>query len=309
MNPGDGLARKDINVVVAASESATPAGRVAPTGAQIAEKIAALQAHQRGGRAIPEIWQRYLVRFGALVLAVLVWHLASAYKFSFIMHFENVPTPGEVFWQFLDVAQGKEIYRHVAVSLERIGIAYALAAVFGIITGIVMGRSKLVEDIIVPYIELLRPIPATAWIPMAILLWPTEESSILFIIYLGAFFPIVVNTVHGVESTPEVLIRAARSLGAGRARIFWEVVLPGALPSITTGLAVGMGVAWFSLLVGEIISGQFGIGYFTWSAYTLVQYPNIIIGMLAIGLLGTGSTWVIKLGTKPFLRWYQAERR
>ena len=292
-----------------AGEAGTPASRPPPTAVQIAAKIAALQTTQRGRRGIPEIWRRYLVRFGALVLAVALWHLASSTKFSFIIHFENVPTPAVVFRQFLDVASGREIYRHIAVSLERIAIGYTLAAVTGIVTGILMGRSKLIEDIIVPYIEILRPIPATAWVPMAILLWPTEESSILFIIYLGAFFPIVVNTVQGVESTPEVLIRAARSLGARRARIFWEVVLPGALPSITTGLAVGMGVAWFSLLVGEIISGQFGIGYFTWSAYTLVQYPNIIIGMLAIGLLGTGSTWVIKLATKPFLRWYAVEHR
>lgn len=305
MRPIEGGARK----TAPAGGAETATSRPPPTAAQIAAKIAALQTTQRGRGGIPEIWRRYLVRFGALVLAVALWHLASSIKFSFIIHFENVPTPIVVFRQFLDVASGHEIYRHIAVSLERIAIGYTLAAVSGIVTGILMGRSKLIEDIVVPYIEILRPIPATAWVPMAILLWPTEESSILFIIFLGAFFPIVVNTVQGVESTPEVLIRAARSLGARRASIFWEVVLPGALPSITTGLAIGMGVAWFSLLVGEIISGQFGIGYFTWSAYTLVQYPNIIIGMLAIGLLGTGSTWMIKLATKPFLRWYAVERR
>jgi NitT/TauT family transport system permease protein len=166
-----------------------------------------------------------------------------------------------------------------------------------------MGRSRFAEDLVLPYIEVLRPIPAVAWIPLAILMWPTEESSIIFITFLGAFFPIVLNTIHGVEQTPEVLVRASQSLGAGKAAIFWHVVLPGALPSIVTGLAIAMGVSWFSLLAGEIISGQYGIGYFTWSSYTLVQYPQIIIGMLVIGLLGTGSTALVRRSAQPFLRW------
>src|SRR5262245_58259219 len=128
-----------------------------------------------------------------------------------------------------------------------------------------MGLSLFVRDLIFPYVEILRPIPGVAWIPLAILLWPTEEGSIIYITFLGALFPIVLNTVHGVEQTPEVLVRAAQSLGASRFQIFRHVILPGALPSICAGLAIGMGVSWFSLLAGEIISGQYGIGYFTWN--------------------------------------------
>jgi NitT/TauT family transport system permease protein len=280
-----------------------------PSAEAVATKIAALQTRKRQRRRLPEQWQSYLVRLGALVLAVALWHLAASQKFNFIISFANIPTPDIVFIQFLELIRGIEFYKHIGVSLQRIGIGYAFAAVLGVLIGILMGRLRVVEDLIVPYIEILRPIPAVAWIPMAILMWPTEESSIIFITFLGAFFPIVINTVHGVDSTPEVLIRAARSLGAGRAKIFWEVVLPGALPSITAGLAIGMGVSWFSLLAGEIISGQYGIGYFTWAAYTLVQYPRIIIGMLCIGLLGTGSTYLVRLATRPFLRWHMAEKR
>ena len=111
-----------------------------------------------------------------------------------------------------------------------------------------MGRSKIARDVVTPYIEVLRPIPAVAWIPLAILMWPTEESSIIYITFLGALFPIVLNTVHGVEQTPEVLVRAAQTLGASPMQIFWHVTMPAALPSIATGLAIGMGVSWFSLL-------------------------------------------------------------
>ena len=171
-----------------------------------------------------------------------------------------------------------------------------------------MGRSRLIRDMVSPYIELLRPIPAVAWIPLAILLLPTEEGSIIFITFIGALFPIILNTVHGVEQTPEVLVRAARSLGASQLTIFRHVVLPGALPSICAGLAIGMGVSWFSLLAGEIISGQYGIGYFTWNAYSIINYPDIVVGMLAIGLLGTGSTELVRQLTRPALTWQRKAR-
>ena len=148
-----------------------------------------------------------------------------------------------------------------------------------------------------------------AWIPLAILMWPTEESSIVYITFLGAFFPVVLNTVHGVEQTPEVLVRAARSLGASPLQVFGHVVLPAALPAIATGLAVAMGVSWFSLLAGEIISGQYGIGYFTWNAYSLIDYQDIVVGMLTIGLLGTLSTCGVRLLTRPFLAWQRPQRQ
>jgi len=140
--------------------------------------------------------------------------------------------------------------------------------------------------------------------------WSFEASLALltYITFLGALFPIILNTMHGVEQTPEVLVRAARSLGARRTQIFRHVVLPAALPSIATGLAVGMGVSWFSLLAGEIISGQYGIGYFTWNAYSLINYPDIVVGMLCIGFLGTASTYAVQLMTRPFLKWQEKSR-
>lgn len=250
-------------------------------------------------------WQRYTVRGLAIIGALLVWQLASASGFKFIVNFENVPTPLLVGERLIDLLAASAIYIHVAVSLKRILIAFGLASVLGVMVGVLMGRSRIASDIIMPYIEILRPIPAVAWIPLSILMLPTEESSIIYITFLGAFFPIVLNTVHGVQQTPETLIRVALSFGANNMAVLRHVILPGALPSIMAGLAIGMGVAWFSLLAGEIISGQYGIGYFTWNSYTLVEYPNIIIGMLMIGGLGTLSTWLVKQASKPALRWQE----
>lgn len=248
------------------------------------------------------------IRLSALGIGLILWHLASTNSFNWYINFENVPAPLVVWDAFTTQLFNSEFYIHIAASMQRIAISYGLATIIGILLGVIMGRSRLAHDFLIPYIEILRPIPAVAWIPLAILMWPTEESSIIYITFLGALFPIVLNTIHGVEQTPEVLVRAAKSLGANRLQIFWHVVLPAALPSIAAGLAIGMGVSWFSLLAGEIISGQYGIGYFTWHAYQLIEYPNIIVGMLIIGALGTLSTYGVRLATSPFLKWQQKAR-
>jgi len=252
--------------------------------------------------------ERWSVRLGALVIGVLAWHVATENNLNFYINFENVPEPLKAWDAFMTQLGDSEFYIHILVSMQRILIGYAFAVVIGIAIGVAMGRSRFARDVLMPYVEILRPIPAVAWIPMAILIWPTEEASIIYITFLGALFPIILNTMHGVEQTPEVLVRAARSLGARRTQIFRHVVLPAALPSIATGLAVGMGVSWFSLLAGEIISGQYGIGYFTWNAYSLINYPDIVVGMLCIGFLGTASTYAVQLMTRPFLKWQEKSR-
>ncbi|MFC4260846.1 ABC transporter permease [Marinobacter lacisalsi] len=246
---------------------------------------------------------RYLVRVTALIVAVALWQIASDNGFNLYINFDNIPAPTAVWSALVTELGGQEFYLHIMHSLQRVALAYGLAVVLGVVLGVAMGRSRWAEDIILPYIELLRPIPAVAWIPLAILMLPTEQSSIIFITFLGALFPVVLNTTHGVEQTNPTLIRAARSLGASNRAILWHVVLPGAMPSIVAGLAIGMGVAWFSLLAGEIISGQYGIGYYTWNSYTLIQYPQIIIGMLVIGGLGTLCTLLVRKACNPLLKW------
>lgn len=249
-----------------------------------------------------------LIMLGSLLLGLVVWQIASAQGWSGFVNFTNVPTPLEVFASLKDNLADPEFYIHLSVSIQRVMLSFLLAVLLGVPTGLIMARNKFARAFLLPYIEIFRPIPAVAWIPLAILMWPTEESSIIFITYLGAFFPIVLNTISGAEQTPEVLIRATRSLGASKFDEFRHVVFPAALPSISAGLAVGMGVAWFSLLAGEIISGQYGIGYFTWDAYSMVRTPDIVLGMLFIGFLGTLSTFGVRLLTKPMLRWQRRTR-
>ena len=171
-----------------------------------------------------------------------------------------------------------------------------------------MGRFRLVREIVFPVSEVLRPIPAIAWVPMSIMLWPSNEESIVFITFLGSFFPILLNTLHGMAMVDPVLVRAAQCLGAREASIFREVYFPAALPHVFTGLTVGMGVAWVSLIAAEMISGQFGIGYFTWEAYSLVQYADIALGMICIGVLGLGSSALIRGVGRVVMPWAEHDR-
>lgn len=248
------------------------------------------------------------IALASLTVGVVLWHIATAINLDFYINFSNVPSPWKVFTAFIAHVQTEIFWTHIGVSMRRILFSYSIAVVLGIAIGLMMGRSRIARAFVMPYIEVIRPIPAVAWIPLAILMWPTEESSIIYITFLGALFPIVLNTLHGVEQTPEVLVRAVQSLGASRIDVFRHVVIPSALPSIAAGLAIGMGVSWFSLLAGEIISGQYGIGYFTWNAYSLINYQDIVVGMLVIGGLGTASTAAVKLATAPMLKWQKRAR-
>src|SRR5262249_13091717 len=147
---------------------------------------------------------RWVVRLSALLAGLVCWHYASSKGLTLYVRFEQIPGPLQVGEALINQLQHVAFYLHIGASLRRIAISYSLAAGIGITLGLLMGRSRFIRDLIFPYVEILRPIPGVAWIPLAILLWPTEEGSIIYITFLGALFPIILNTVHGVEQTPEV---------------------------------------------------------------------------------------------------------
>ncbi|MGJ5198502.1 ABC transporter permease [Bradyrhizobium sp. HKCCYLRH1030] len=247
--------------------------------------------------------QSVLIGTASLILFLIAWHLLTTYRVVFFVKFTNVPAPLAVYASFTKAIHDPKFLMHILLSCRRIFIGFSLAALVGVPLGLIMGRFKLVHEIVFPVAEVLRPIPAIAWVPMAIMLWPTNEQSIVFITFLGSFFPILVNTLHGMTLVDPVLVRAAKCLGARETAIFREVYFPASLPHIFTGLTVGMGVAWVSLIAAEMISGQFGIGYFTWEAYSLVQYADIALGMIAIGVLGLGSSLVIRAAGQLVMPW------
>jgi NitT/TauT family transport system permease protein len=239
----------------------------------------------------------------SLGAVLLFWHLATTYRWDFYIRFTNLPTPMDVLTQLSVALESHKFVTNVGISLRRIALGFAAATLLAVGLGLLIGRYKLTRQLLFPAFEALRPIPAIAWVPISIMLWPDNEVSIVFITFIGAFFPILLNTVSGVQAVDAVLLRAGQCLGAREPQVMWHIVLPGAAPQIFTGLAVGMGVAWVSLIAAEMISGQFGIGYFTWEAYSLISYADIVLGMITIGVLGLGCSWLIRFTGKLLLPW------
>jgi len=246
---------------------------------------------------------QYLLAACSLLGVVVFWHFATTYRWDFYIRFNNIPTPLEVLDKVVQVNANGKFITNIGMSLRRIFIGFGVAAVIGVAMGLAIGRYRFARDLMFPALEALRPIPAIAWVPISIMLWPDNEVSIVFITFIGAFFPILLNTVSGVQAVDKVLLRAGQCLGAKEPQLMWHVVLPGAAPQIFTGLAVGMGVAWVSLIAAEMISGQFGIGYFTWEAYSLISYAEIVLGMITIGLLGLVCSGLIRIVGKSAMPW------
>jgi NitT/TauT family transport system permease protein len=237
---------------------------------------------------------RLVHRGAALALFIGLWQLACQAKLKFLINFGNVPGPVAVAGAFTEFVRSPDAARHVSASLIRIFSGFGIGAILAVPIGIWIARSRAVEDTLLTPLEILRPIPAVAWIPLSILMFATAEQSIIYICFIGAFYPILLSTNHGVKGIDRRLLNAAQSLGAGRWETFWEVILPGAFPSIVTGLSIGMGTCWFSLITAEMMAGQYGIGYLTWESYTLQNYPQIVVGMVLIGLLGMLSSLMVR---------------
>ena len=203
-------------------------------------------------------------------------------------------------WVSPDPAYGTSIftlsyYAHIWASVRRVAIAFTAALLTGIPLGLLLGWSTRFRQYAFPVFELIRPIPILAWVPLAMLMFHTREGSVIFLTYLAAFYAVTLNTLLGVHSIDQNLIRAARCLGAGPTTVLRTVVIPGSLPYIFTGLQIGMGVAWFSLVAGEMIAGQFGLGYLINASYTTTRYPTIVIAMITLGLVGFASSALIRL--------------
>lgn len=250
-------------------------------------------------------WRAHGLALLSIAGCLGLWHLAAAQDWEIpgLISFALVPPPLEVLHAAWNLLQSPRLAQHVGYSLWRVGVGYALAAMLGIVLGLLIGRLRSARELLLPPLELLRPIPAVAWIPLAILAFPSSEASMIFITFVGALFPILLNTIHGAEAVDRRLVAAARSLGTRGARLFLQVVLPSAAPAIVTGLAIGMGTCWFCLVSAEMISGQFGIGYYTWASYTVQDYPSIVVGMLVIGVLGMGSSALIAGLGKQLMPW------
>jgi len=190
-------------------------------------------------------------------------------------------------------------------SAERVGKGFLAAIVVAVPVGLAIGWNRIASGALDPTVQLLRPIPITAWLPFSIAVFGIRDMGAVFLIALGAFYPIVVNTAQGARDIERNLVRAAMMMGAGRWTILRRVVLPASLPSIFTGLRIGLGIAWTAVIVAEMVAVKSGLGYVLWDAYYVGRMDVVIADMATIGLLGLISDRVI-LGIE---KWVLAWRR
>ncbi|NUP22097.1 MAG: ABC transporter permease [Streptomyces sp.] len=246
---------------------------------------------------------RPVVRALSLLAALGLWQLVTALDVQLWLRFDQFPSVTDVAGEFGRRLGDAAYWRDVTDSLRRIVTGFLLAAVLGVATGVAVGRSRWAADLIGPVLEVLRPVPAIALVPVAILLFPSNEQGIVFITCTAAFFPVLVATRHAVRALAPVWEEAVLTMGGGRWRVLASVVLPGALPGIFGGLSVGIGVSWICVISAEMISGEYGIGYRTWQDYTVIDYPGVFTGIVGIGVLGWLTSTVVELLGRRLTHW------
>lgn len=238
----------------------------------------------------PRRLARSIGRYWLLVSLVVVWQLVTSADRDLQ---RTLPPPTKVFAAGWELWQAGILQQDILASLQRVGVALLIAVVVGLPLGAALGRSERFAWSVSPIVEFLRPIPPIAWIPLSILWFGIGDLQNQFIIFVAAVFPIIINTAAGVQGVDRQLIRAARSLGAGRLTLVGTVILPAALPSVFVGFRVGTGIAWMALVAGELVAATKGLGYLISQGRSVFRSDYIVVGMLVIGLIGLALNAVL----------------
>ncbi|HWR39158.1 MAG TPA: ABC transporter permease [Patescibacteria group bacterium] len=214
-----------------------------------------------------------------------------------------LPPPTQVFEAMVMMLGNGELAVHLGVSIARVLEGFLLAAVLGIGLGMGMGLLPQLNDLLDGTIQLIRPIPPIAWLPMAILWFGIEEGSKIFIITLGAFFPIFINVLEGIRQTDQKYVELSQVLEVPRGKFIRKVIIPGALPFIISGLRIGLGYAWMCVVAAELSAGMKGIGFMLTDARSLAQTDKVFVGMLSIGVIGKMMDSLLRMLETKIVKW------
>ena len=245
-----------------------------------------------------------------LFLLILAWQFASTVWLPSIDPHMAVlmPAPTTIARTAAGLVASGELFFHLVASLKREASAFVFAAT-AIPLGIAMGWWRVIYNQVNPIMEILRPIPPLAWIRLSILWFGIGDAQNEFIIFLGMFFPILINTIVGVKNVDPNLVRAARSLGAPERKVLSRIVLKGSLPQIITGVRIGLGVGWMALVAAELVGANSGLGFLINDARSMLRTDTIVVGMLTIGLVGLLIDTAIRVLGRKFLPWSLALSR
>jgi NitT/TauT family transport system permease protein len=256
----------------------------------------------------------------SVLLMFGVWELGSRSEQWFGFYTPSLgalPPPDLVLRTLFRLVGTLEFWQNVWLSSVRVFIGFAAAVLIGVPFGLLLALSRVANGVLFPPFEVFRPIPPIAWVPAAIIFWPTQFLSIGFVTFLGAFFAIVINVLGGVRLIDVRYFQAARSMGSSRYDIFRRIIIPGVLPSIVVGAVVGIGITWEVVIAAELISGggsasgsSGGLGFFIWNAYVSGApgaETKIIIGMLSIGVAGALSSELLRLTGRWLTPWMEPD--
>lgn len=247
------------------------------------------------------------------IALLALWQVCA--QFGFVRR-NVLPAPSDVAFVWYDLITGATDaaarysgtwFDHAAASIWRVLAGFAWGSALGIAAGLLIGWSRIMERVLDPSIQVLRNIPVTAWVPLSLVFFGIGNAPAIFLIGLGAFFPAAVNTSHGVRQIDVTLTKAARMMGATERELLVRVILPGALPSIMTGIRLSMGIAWVLVVVAEILAVRSGLGYLLNDAYLFYRNDVVIAAMLSIGILGFICDRVVVLLRNYLLEWNRLE--
>jgi len=236
------------------------------------------------------------------IMSVVLFLLAWTILVQFTGHFHQIPKPMDVFAALFQLKPGV-IFVEILRSLLRVLGGFFIGLAIGFPLGVAIGYSRIANYLFFPAVEVVRPIPPIAWIPLTVLFFINVESQIVFLTFYGAFFPIVYNTMGGISEVDIRLPRAAMSFGINRMGMLWKIILPAAMPQIFTGMKVAIGITWLMVVAAEMIASKGGLGYWVWYHHTVMEYPMVILGMGIIGLCGALCSLAIDAIGNHFMKW------
>jgi taurine transport system permease protein len=245
------------------------------------------------------------LNIGAVAAVLLLWWAST--RFGWVAPI-FLPAPGDVLHAGRLTLTNGELLLDVAVSARRVFLGFALAAIVAVPLGIVMGVWRPAKAIMDPFVSLLRPLPSITWIPLTILWLGIGEAQKVAIVFMGSWIYILLYTVESTRRVDPLLLRAARNLGASDLAIMWEVILPGALSGIITGLKVTLAISWSCVLTAEMIAAQNGLGALVWQAKDWGNLPLVLVGMLCISLTVLVADWLMLRIERALLPWERGRR-
>jgi len=250
--------------------------------------------------AQPRKWEPYAWPLLTAALLLLLWHFLVK-----LTRTDVFPSPLSVERGLAQLIEGGVLWRYVGDSLRRVGAGYLAAVAVGAPSGLLLGWYPAAAQIVNPVIQMLRPISPIAWIPVAIVLFGVGDLAAIYLIFLGAFFPIVVSTMNGVRNVPSMYRRAGRNFGLSPLQLLARVVFPAALPQMLVGLRIALGIAWLVVVAAEMIAVDSGLGYLIIDARNAgKRYDLVVAAMLLIGVTGLALDLGIRRAEKlKSIRW------